>query len=47
MCCLAKEHAENMETPSTGALLFVTFNKRLLARVVLTVNEFCALMSIS
>jgi len=33
MCCLAKEHAENMETPSTGALLFVTFNKRLFACV--------------
>jgi len=52
MCCLAKEHAEmeNMETPSAGALLFVTSNKRLFARVrrvVSTVNEFCALMPIS
>jgi len=49
-CCLAKEHVENMETPSTGALLFVTFNKRLFARVrrvASTVNEFCALMPIS
>jgi len=27
MCCLAKEHAENMETPSAGALLFVTFKR--------------------
>jgi len=25
-CCLAKEHAEDMETPSAGALLFVTKN---------------------
>jgi len=36
-----------METPSGGALLFVTFNKRLFARVrrvVSTVNEFCAQM---
>jgi len=23
MCCLAKEHAENMETPSAGALLLL------------------------
>jgi len=47
MCCLAKEHAENLETPSAGALLFVTFHKGLFARVrrvVLTVNELCALM---
>jgi len=50
MCCLAKEHAEIMEFPSAGALLFVTFNKRLFVRVrrvVSTVNEFCALMPIS
>jgi len=50
MCCLAKKHAQNMETPSAGALLFVTFNERLFApvrQVVLTVNEFCALMPIS
>jgi len=33
MCCLAKKLAENMETSSAGALLFVTFNKRLLVRV--------------
>jgi len=35
-----------MKTPSAGALLFVTFNKRLYARVrrvVSPVNEFCAL----
>jgi len=47
MCCLmAKEHAVNMETPSAGALLFVTFNKRSffrVRRVVLTVNEFVRL----
>jgi len=45
MCCLAKEHAENMENPSPGALLFVKFNKRLFARVrrvVSMVNELCA-----
>jgi len=50
MCCLAKEHAENMKNSTAGALLFVTFNKRLFARVrrvVSTVNEFCALMPIS
>jgi len=51
MCCLAKEHAEDMETSSAGALLFVTIKKRLFARVrrvVSTVNEFfCALMPIS
>jgi len=50
MCGLAKEHAENMETPSAGALLFVTFNKRLFAhvrRVVSMVNEFCVLIPIS
>jgi len=29
MCCLAKKDVENTETPSAGALLFVTFNKRL------------------
>jgi len=30
MCCLAKEHAENMETPysSAGVLICVKFNKR-------------------
>jgi len=28
MCCLAKEPAENTETPSAGTLLFVTFNKQ-------------------
>jgi len=47
MCCLAKEHAENMETPSAGALLFVAFNNRSFARVrrvMSTVNELCALM---
>jgi len=33
MCCLAKEHAANMETPSEGALLLVTFDKGLFARV--------------
>jgi len=50
MCCLVKEHAENMETPTTGTLLFVTFNKRLFARVqrvVSTVIELCALMPFS
>jgi len=46
MRCLEKEHAENMETPSAGTLLFVTFNKQLFARVrrvVPMINEFCAL----
>jgi len=41
MCCLVKEHAANIVTPSAGALLFVTFDKRLHAhvrRVVSTVN---------
>jgi len=50
MCCLAKEQAENMETPSAGPFLFVKFNMRLIARVqrvVSTVNEYCALMPIS
>jgi len=50
MCCMVKKHAENMETPSAGALLFVTFNKQLFAcvqRVVSMVNEFCMLMPIS
>jgi len=39
-----------METTSAGALLFVTFNKLLFARVrrvVSMVNEFRALMPIS
>jgi len=43
-------NAENMETPSVGALLFVKFNKQLFARVrwvVSIVNEFCALMPTS
>jgi len=52
MYCLVKEHAENMITPSAGALRFVTFrpNKMLFARVgrvVSTVNEFCALILVS
>jgi len=52
MCCFAKEHAE-MESPSAVALIFVTFNRQLFARVgrvrrvMSTVNEFCALMPAS
>jgi len=41
MCCLAKEHAENIETPSAGALLFVTFNKRLFVRVRRVMRRTC------
>jgi len=32
-CCLVKEYAENMESPSAGALLLVTLNNRLFACV--------------
>jgi len=48
MCCLAKEHAENMKAPSAGALLFVQFNKRLLPvfdELCRRSSELCALMS--